>query len=106
MEETWLPTIVSGALLGVLFWYVRAAINRMRLEVDRLVRRLDRDEREYLTETKHKVICEGNSADLKLHMNDLMNMQRKDFDAKFDKLWDYLKEMREMIQRGNGNGKT
>ena len=102
MIEAWLPTAVSAAALGIVVWFIRMANAKLQEQVEKLETRLTGDEKSYLTRESHKEICNGNSAQLMLHMNKLMNALRMDLDAKNKEIWDYLREIRDMIKNGNG----
>jgi len=103
--EQWLPTIVTGAMLtaamSIIVWYIRSTHARIRLEVDKLTDRLKDDEDKYLTETKHQIICSGNTAEVKLHINGVMQRQREDLDQHFKDVWKRLDELRDLIKNGN-----
>ena len=110
--EQWLPTIISGAMFGLVIFFIRSIVSKLEASVtervkmatdktDRLAQRLETDEREYLTRSAHKEICTGNSAQLMLHINKVMEALRKDMDAKNEALWVYLRDLRELIKNGN-----
>lgn len=108
----WLPSLISVLALGVIFYYIKNIAKTLRddiesrvvmaeKKVDIISERLTIDEKDYLTKESHDQICSGNSAKLMLHMNSLMDKQRKENENNFSQLWEYLRELRELIKNGH-----
>jgi len=108
----WLPTTVSAGLLGLVYWYLRSSVNELKSDfirrtdeakegVNLVSKRLDVDEREYLTRETHELICSGQQQSVKLHINEVMKAQREDLDRKLAELYKRIDELKEMIKNGN-----
>jgi len=98
MIEAWLPTAVSAAALGIVVWYIKIFNARLQQQIDRLEARLGNDEQHYLTEKAHDQICSGNTAQVKLHINEIMDKVRTDLDEKFRQIWKRLDELKDMVK--------
>ena len=98
MIEAWLPTIVSLAALGTIFFFIKSSLSTIRAEterkmseskeqVERVSGRLREDEREYLTIKEHDLTCSGRQNEVKLHINEVMRMMREELKADFKEIW-------------------
>lgn len=90
----WLPTIIALGALGVIWFYLRSAVQNLRAETKeellKMHKRLNEFEDGYVSKDSHVLICRNNTLEIKAFFNQSFTELK---DAIFGKIRDLEKKI-------------
>jgi len=91
MDATWLPSIVAGLALGVIFFYIKSAKKDISEDVGEMKNKM----KEYITERDHILMCENQTLKEKEYFN-------KELSDLKDEIFKRLRYIEKAIKNLNG----
>ena len=111
MDGNWLPTAVSGGLLGIIFFYIRSSRteltkdfkehrDHMESEITDIETQREVNKEKYLMKKEHDLLCDNASLKINQHLTEEMQSLK-------DSIFTILRAIQDDIAviKKNGNGK-